>query len=152
MVRKPKDKTLLKNKVLTIFDWLKEIQVGKRSWSSFSEEDKESFNCFMVNKFLSMNRNYIELVNYVQFIPYDKEKYYTIYKEMIPTGYVYSPYIKSKEISKSKELIEKIALYFECSKKEAGEYLCFLKKENIEEILVCLGTDEKEHKKLLKEL
>ncbi len=152
MGRKPKNKTGEKPK-FTIFNWLKEIQTSKRAWSSFSDEDKESFNPFMVNKFLSMNRNYIDLVNLVQNIPYDaKEKYYNIYKELIPYGYSYSPYIKGSKEGYSKEIIEAIALFYKCSKKEAKEYIPLLGKEGVEQILVKVGTEEKIIKKLLKEI
>lgn len=152
MGRKPKEKTS-QVKSMGIFDWLKEIQTSKRHWSSFTDEDKESFNCYMINKFLSMNENYIELVNMVQNIPYtEKEKYYNIYREMIPKGFVFSRYIKSTKESYSKEILEAIALYFSCSKKEAEEYIPLLGKDNIQDIFVKVGMDEKIIKKLIKEI
>ena len=65
------------SKKMSIFDWLKEITYNKSPWNSFTEEDKESFNPYMISRFLSMSKDYIELVNYVQNIPYtEKEKYY----------------------------------------------------------------------------
>lgn len=66
-------------KKFTVFDWLNEITVNKREWSEFNDEDKKEFNPYLINRFLSMNENYIELVNFVQTIPYtEKEKYYNI--------------------------------------------------------------------------
>ena len=65
---------------MTLFDWLNQITYEKKPWSSFTEEEKESFNCYMVHRFLSMNPEYIEFVNLVQTFPYtDKEKIYNIY-------------------------------------------------------------------------
>ncbi len=48
-----------------IFDFLKQIICDKKPWSSFSDKDKELFNIYMINRFLSQNPNYIEVVNYV---------------------------------------------------------------------------------------
>ena len=47
---------------MTIFDWLNEISYNKRSWSSFNSEDRESFNPYMINRFISMKGNYIDFV------------------------------------------------------------------------------------------
>ena len=64
---------------MTLFDWLNQITYEKKPWNSFTEEEKESFNCYMVHRFLSMNPEYIEFVNLVQTFPYtDKEKTYNI--------------------------------------------------------------------------
>jgi hypothetical protein len=152
MGRKPKAISKDKPK-FTIFTWLKEIQTTKRPWSSFTDEEKEEFNPFMVNKFLSMNRDYIDLVNLVQNIPYtEKEKYYNIYRELIPYGYVYSSFIKGSKESISKEIVSAIALVYTCTKAEAKDYIPLLGKEGIQEILSKVGTEEKVIKKLLKEI
>ena len=58
----------------TIFDWSKEIMTNKRPWSSFTNEEKNIFNGFMINKILSQNPDYIEIVNYAQIIPHDKNR------------------------------------------------------------------------------
>ena len=70
---------------MKIFDWLNQITYDKQSWNSFTEEDKKSFEPYMIHRFLSMNPEYIEFVNLVQTFPYtDKEKIYNIYLYMIP--------------------------------------------------------------------
>jgi hypothetical protein len=152
MGRKPKDKLSIK-KALSLWDWVKEIQTSKRVWSSFTDEDRAAFNTFMINKVLSMNEDYIELVNMVQSIPYDqKEKYYNIYRELIPYGAVYSKYIKGSKESFSKEIIEAIAMVYSCSESETKEYIPLLNAESIEDILRRVGKDDKVIKKLLKEI
>lgn len=152
MGRKPKDKSS-EIKSFSIFDWLKEIQTSKRAWNSFTNSDKESFNPYLINKFLSMNRDYIELVNAVQYIPYsEKEKYYNIYREMIPKGYTFSRFIKSKKESYSKEILEAIKVIYQCSKSEAEEYIPLLGKEGVQDILIKVGMGEKIIKKLIKEI
>ena len=72
--------TMTQSKKFTIFDWLNEITYSKRNWSEFNEEEKNEFNSYLINRFLSMDKDYIELVNFIQTIPYtEKEKYYNIY-------------------------------------------------------------------------
>lgn len=151
MGRKPKDKSLDKPNKMKIFDWLKIIP-EKRSWSSFTEEDKKTFEPFMINRFLSMNRDYIEIINYLQFIPYsDKEKYYNVLSEFIPS-YRYTQYIKANKKTTNKDILEKISKYYECSLNESEQYIEFLGKDGVSEILVKLGIEDKEIKKLIKEL
>ena len=52
-----------------IFDWLKQINSLKQPASSFSEKDWELFNSYMIHRFMSMNKDYIDIVNYVQEMP-----------------------------------------------------------------------------------
>lgn len=151
MGRKPKDKSLDQPKKMKIFDWLKIIP-EKRPWNSFSEEDKKEFNPFMLCKFYSMDRDYIEIINYLQFIPYsDKEKYYNVLSEFIPY-YKYTQYIKASKKTTNKDVLEKISKFYECSLAESEQYIEFLGKDGVSEILVKLGIEDKEQKKLLKEL
>ena len=136
---------------MTLFDWLNEITVSKRHWSEFSEKDKDEFNPYMINRFLSMDKDYIELVNFVQNIPYtEKEKYYNIYKDLIPTRKVWLKYVKSKIKGPNIELVSIIAEHFQVSQKEAKEYIEILGKDNLKLILNLRGIDDKEIKKLLK--
>ena len=136
---------------MTIFDWLKEITYNKSKWESFTEEDKESFNCYMIHRFLSTNPEYIEFVNLVQTFPYtDKEKTYNIYLYMIPKNNMFFKYIKSSTKKKQESLLKHIANYFECSLGEAEEYIDILRESGVKSILTKLGVEEKEQKKLLK--
>jgi hypothetical protein len=138
---------------MTIFDWIKEITIKKTPWENFSEDQRESFNSYMINRYLSMNQDYIELVNYVQFIPLtDKEKYYKIYVEMIPKKNVYLKYIKSSNKKRPKEVAEYIAKYYECSLGEADYYIDIIKEHGVRDILWKMGIDQKEQDKLVKTL
>ena len=136
---------------MTIFDWLKEITYNKSKWESFTEEDKKSFEPYMIHRFLSMNPEYIEFVNLVQTFPYsDKEKTYNIYLYMIPKNNMFFKYIKSSKKKKQESLLKYIANYFECSFGEAEEYIDILRESGVKSILTKLGVEEKEQKKLLK--
>ena len=134
------------NKSFTIFDWLKEITYTKSPFSKFSNEEWESFNPYMISRFLSMSKDYIELVNYVQNIPYtEKEKYYKIYCELIPKKQFFQKYIKSTKKSPSKGIVEQISKYYECSLGEAEEYTYILGNKGIQEILSKLGYESKQN-------
>jgi hypothetical protein len=136
---------------MTIFDWLKEITSNKSKWESFTEEEKASFNPYMMHRLLSMNPEYIEFVNLVQTFPYsDKEKIYNIYLYMIPKKNMFHKYIKSSKKKKQESLLKHIANYFECSFGEAEEYIDILRETGVKSILTKLGVEEKEQKKLLK--
>jgi hypothetical protein len=140
----------LSNK-FTIFDWFQEVTYNKTSWDSFSNEQKKSFEPYMINRLLSMNKDYLELINYIQMIPIaDKEKYYKIYCGLLPKKKIWNKYIKSSSSSKNKELINYMTLYFECSNKEVSEYLDLLSKEQIKDILYGFGIDDKKIKEVLK--
>lgn len=150
MGRKPK---MSGNKVkkFTIFDWMKEIMGNKRPWGTFTTEEQNEFNGFLINKMLSMNPNFIQIVNYMQIIPYsNKEKLYRIYCDFIPKGYIYSPYIKGKNNNKSTDLLSIISRYYMCSNEQSSEYIDILGKDGVGEILDKMGIDEKEKTKLLK--
>jgi hypothetical protein len=136
---------------MQIFDWLKQITYEKQSWDSFTEEDKVSFNPYMIHRFLSMNPEYIEFVNLIQNIPYtEKEKIYKLYLYMIPKKNMFLKYIKSSRTKTREELLQHLASYYECSLREADEYYHMLHNDTIKGILKKKGIDDKEIKKLLK--
>lgn len=134
-----------------IFDWLKCINTTKPPVESFSNEDWEVWNSYMIHRFISMNPDYIEVVNYVQdFPPQEKQMIYSIYKEFIPKNNKWNKYIKSKVKQPNKDLVDHIKDYFQCSSKEAKEYINILVSPEINRILTNRGLDKKEIKPLLK--
>ena len=141
-----------KPKEFTIFDWVKCIIDTKPKWESFTSEQHKVFNSFMINRFLSMNVDYIEIINYVQGIPnLTNEKIYKIYSDLIPQSKrTYYPFIKAKSEKGNEELYKLISQYFICSLDEAKEYLELLDKNELENILLTQGIDEKQIKKLIK--
>jgi hypothetical protein len=136
---------------MSIFDWLKEITYNKSSWNSFTEEDRESFNPYMVHRFLSMNPDYVDFVNTVQIVPYtSKERVYNIYLYTIPKKDMFLKYIKSTKTKTKEELLNHLASYYECSLREADEYYHMYHSDTIKTILKQSGVNDKEIKKLLK--
>jgi hypothetical protein len=133
------------------FDVLNYVTFEKKSWNDLTQEEIDSINPYLLNRYLSMNPDYLELVNYTQIIPHtEKEKYYKIYSNLIPKKKQWLKYIKSSNKNESKELLEYLSKYFECSTREVKDYINILEKKQIEEILTSLGIDDKDIKKLLK--
>ena len=141
----------LKDKTKNIFDWLQHITLYKTPASEFTDNDWENFNSYMVHRFISMSPYYVEVADYAQgLMPNNKKEIYNFYKEMIPKRKVWLKYIKTKNKSYNKELINLIKEYFEVSETEASSYINILDKKGITSILRKMGVEEKESKKLLK--
>ena len=137
----------------TLFEWLNEITVTKTPPESFSEESWDTFNSYMVHRYLSMYIDYIDIVNYVQKInPTNKKQIYSIYREMIPKQKVWLKYVKSQTPKKNAELVEYVAEYFQCSLGEADHYIDIIREAGVRNILWEMGVEEKEQNKLVKSL
>tara|TARA_B100000795_G_scaffold232236_1_gene190434 strand:+ start:157 stop:570 length:414 start_codon:yes stop_codon:yes gene_type:complete len=134
-----------------IWDWLKQINSLKADPSSFSDKDWEQWNSYMIHRFMSMNPDYLDLVNEAQQImPQYKQEIYSIYREYIPKNNKWNKYIKSSIKSPNKELIIYLSKYWECSQTEAKQYVKLLESSDIVRILTSIGLEKKQIKPLLK--
>jgi hypothetical protein len=134
-----------------IWDWLKQINSTKADPNSFSDKEWELWNSYMVHRFLSMNPDFLDIVNFVQIInPQNKKEIYSVYREYIPKNNKWSKYIKSKVKQSNKDLVEHLSSYWECSSKETKEYLEFLDTDEIGRILMSIGLNNKEIKTIIK--
>lgn len=134
-----------------IFDWLQHITLYKTPSTEFADKDWENFNSYMVHRFISMSPYYVEVADYAQsLMPQNKKEIYNFYKEMIPKRKVWLQYIKTKNKEIKKELVEKIASYYEVGFSDARSYINVITDEEMPIILGEMGLDDKEIKKLLK--
>ena len=139
--------------IKNIWGWLNEITLYKTSPEEISQESWDNFNSYMVNRYLSMDINYIDIVNYVQKInPNNKKQIYSIYREMIPKKKVYLKYVKNENKKNYQELSEYIADYLECSLGEADEYIPILQEHGIRSILWSMGLEEDQTEKMIKKV
>jgi hypothetical protein len=137
---------------MQIFDWIKQVTYIKDPWSSFSEEDKVTFNPYMVHRFLSMHEPYIELANYLQqFWQLTHGQIYLIYCEYLPESKIFAKYIKSTKPKVNNELLSILSNYYKVSTREVKNYLQILKEDEVKVILSSRGIEEDEIKKLLKD-
>jgi hypothetical protein len=134
-----------------VSDWLKEINSTKSHPDTFTNQDWDIWNSYMVHRFLSMNPDYIELVNEVQALPpSNKKQIYSIYREYIPKNNKWSKYVKSSSKEFDKDLVLQLKKHFNVSAREIKDYLKILDKKEVQSILNKQGLEEKEIKKLLK--
>ena len=139
---------------MTIFDWINQILVHKKHWDDFTEDEQKKFSPFIINRWLSMDMDFIEVVNYFQKYSIgtlEPREVYKWYSDFLPKGKRFNKYIKSKKDKKyDPELITIMSEYFLCSKIESKENLSLISKEEVIQILEKYGTDPKKIKTLCK--
>ena len=136
---------------MTPFDFLKLVHNKKTKWEDFNEDEQKAYNTFIINKALSFNSNYLDIVNKIQqFTPTPKESFKYL-QSMTSDKFRYNKWIKGGKSAKfNPNLIETISAYLECSRKQAEEYLGILEKKEIKTMLKYIGIQESEIKKLMK--
>jgi hypothetical protein len=125
-------------------------------FDKLTDEDLKSWSNFMINRFLSMNPEWVELV--ATLLPLTQtlqpKEMYKLYISVIPKGKYYLKYIKGKGEEKYEEfLVDLIKKEFVCSEKEANDYIEVLYssregRENIKYICEKYGIDKKQITKL----
>jgi hypothetical protein len=116
-----------------IFDHIKNITTTKGPYLG-----DEGWNNWMINRYLSMDPEYCEVVNLVQKNTWQMkgEYLYNLYKDLIPQQYKFLKYIKASKKSDYKlDEVEAVQSYFEVSKKQAKEYIEMLSKNELESIV-----------------
>jgi hypothetical protein len=141
-----------------LFDHLNAITAEQdpNYFDKLSEEDLKSWSNFMINRFLSMKPEWVELI--ATLLPLTQtlqpKEMYKLYISIIPKGRQFLKYTKGKSEDKYEEfLIDLIKKEFQCSEKEALEYIEVLYstregRENIKYICEKYGTDKKQITKL----
>jgi len=139
---------------MTIFNWINEILVSKKHWNDFTEDEQKKFSPFIINRWLSMDKDFIEIVNYFQKYSIgtlEPREVYKWYCDMLPKGKRFNKYIKGKKDKKyNTELIDIMVRHFECSKSQVKDYLDLIAKDELIQILEKYGMNEKTIKRLLK--
>lgn len=119
-----------------LFDVLKDIKYGKTG-TLFDEENGEheaAFSNYMALRFLSMKKELCPLLNIVnQFQDsIDKKDMYKLLVELVPNTYEHDEFIKA--VVNKYENEKDVANYFECSLKEARDYIDIMGLEWAKEI------------------
>ena len=139
---------------MTIIDWINQLLVNKKHWDEFTEDEQKKFSPFIINRWLSMDKDFIEIVNVFQKYAIgtlEPREVYKWYCEVLPRGKRYNKYIKGKKSKKyDKELVDILVKYFECSKLHVNDYIELMSREEISNILMMYGKDEKTIKRLCK--
>ena len=122
------------------FEHVKNLHTKKRCWEDFNDEEKKSFNVFIINKTLSFNPDYLILVNIVQSYTglnqvLSQKEVFNLYYSLLPTKFKFYRWIKGDKLKKDKEKAEYLAMHFKVSIREAYDYLQILDKKTIKSII-----------------
>jgi hypothetical protein len=141
----------------TIFQHIANVTHIKPDPNTYTESDWKSYSPYMMNKWLSMYRGYVDVIDLIQ--PYyglDKKTHFKMLSSLLPKKKVFTKYIKGKKDAKyNPELISILCTYYEVSKDEIKSYLQLFFQDKVRildliSILKKYGRTDKEIKKLIK--
>ena len=112
---------------MTPFDFLKKVHDKKLKWEDLTEDQQKIYNTFIINKALSFNSNYLDIVNRIQhYTPTPKESFKYL-QSMTSDKFRYNKWIKGQKTkSYNPQLLALLSGYFECSSKQAEDFLSIL--------------------------
>ena len=139
-------------KTKTLFDHIKQITNVQNTlyWDSLSESDKKTWSNYMVNRFLSMKSDWIQVVNEVQkYWEMSPKNLYQFYIDILQRGRTFLRYLKPKKKYKDESwAMEHLVDYFQCSTREVEDHLELLTKEQVTTIIMKYGVEDKQLKKI----
>ena len=82
----------------SLFDHVRQVTSVQNPnyWDEISEEDKKSWSNYMVNRFLSMKMDWIEVVNEFQKYNLKPKELYKLYINVLPKGKQWLRYVKGE--------------------------------------------------------
>jgi hypothetical protein len=141
-----------------LFDHLNAItsEQDLNYFDKLSEEDLKSWSNFMVNRFLSMKPEWVELI--ATLLPLSQtlspKEMYKLYINVIPKGKYFLKYVKGKSEDKYEQfIIDLLKKEYDCSENQAIEYLEVLYssregREYLKYVSEKYGIDKKQITKL----
>ena len=143
-------------KAKSLFDHVNAVtnQQNPNYWDEISDEDKKSWSNYMVNRFLSMKMDWIDIVNEVQKYQMEPEKLYKVYTNIFPKGKQWLKYIKGdKKMKHPKWVYEIVAKHLQISMREASDAVEMYEisaggQAELADILGKYGIEQKEIRKL----
>ena len=153
-VKSGKRSSVLKRK--SLFDHINQITAVQNPnyWEEISDEDKKSWSNYMTHRFLSMKKEWIELVNELQKFNLQPKDLYKLYTNILPKNKVWLKYIKRrKQMEYPQWVLEIVSRDYQISLLEAKSYVdTYMMSEGgkieLREILLKYGADSVEVEKL----
>jgi len=147
-------KSLVKKK--SLFDHIGQITAVQNPnyWEDISDEDKKTWSNYMVNRFLSMKPDWIDLVNEIQKYPLEPKQLYKFYTSILPKRKEWLRYIKGdKKMKYPKWVYEIVTKHLQCSMREASDAVDMYEisaggQSELADMLFKYGIEEKEVRKL----
>ena len=146
----------------TLFDHVNAIYTDQSVdyYDNLSVEDRKSFGIFMVNRFISMGMDFVEIVNEIQkhWGIVKERDVYLFYSQILPRGKQWNKYIKAKGAKERKYedwVLKLLALHYSVSQTEARMYFeTFMKdsegQEALKEIFEAYGVEPRKIKKVVR--
>ena len=136
---------------MTPFDFLKKVHDKKLKWEDLTEDQQKVYNTFIINKALSFNSNYLDIVNRIQHHTPSPKESFKYLQSMTSDRFKYNKWIKGQKTkSHNPNLIAIVSTHLECSTKQAEDYLNILEKKEVKMMLKQIGVQENDIKKLMK--
>ena len=143
-------------KTKSLFDHITHItqRQTKNYFEDINDADRKTWSNYMVNRFLSMNSNWTDLVNEIQKYKLKPKDLYRLYIEILPKSKQWLRYTKGKKVMKHPQwVVDIVTKFLEVSPKEAKDYLEIYYsseqgKADLKSILQKFGIEPKEIKKL----
>lgn len=141
-----------------LFDHLNAITAEQdpNYFDKLSEEDLKSWSNFMINRFLSMKPEWVELI--ASLLPLtqtlEPKEMYKLYISVLPKGKQYLKYTKGKSEDKYEQfIVDLLKKEYDCSENQAIEYLEVLYssregREYLKYVCEKYGVDKKQITKL----
>lgn len=126
-----------------LFDHISQVTSNKKKgyWESLSETERKTFSPYMVYRFLSMNIDYIELINELQMHSLEPKQVYDVLMDVLPKKKVWNKYIKGS--TQDNNSLSILAEYYELGIKDIKYNFKMISEEDqkslIEEIKKSYG-------------
>lgn len=138
---------------LSLFDHVKHIRgvQDPKYYDNLSEENRKSFNHFMLLRALAMDDEIVGemafLYRYFNLIP--SPQFYQLLVALVPKGNRWVPWIKTKVVKHSPDLLNLVAKTYNVSRRQANEYVNVLVAteeglEKLVELCQAMGLNESE--------
>lgn len=144
----------------SLFDHVKHIRQVQdpEYYNNLSEEDRKSFNHFMILRALAMDDAVVEDMAqlYQIFDKIPSPQFYQLLIALVPKSNRFYPWVKSRAMKHNKELLDYVAKRFRVSKYQANDYVNILLRSESgqgELVSICqsFGLTDKEIESLFEE-
>ena len=108
----------------SLFDHIREVTAVQKVdyFDTLSVDDKKSWSNYMVNRFISMKMEWVELVNELQKYKLEPKELYKLYINILPKGKQWLKYTKGRnDMNYPNWLVNIVSNDMEVSKQEAKE-------------------------------
>jgi hypothetical protein len=130
--------------------WIDKFTTQKKDWEEISYEEQKTYNQFIINLFLSMIPEYIEIINQVQLTQVSDKHHYNFFKQILPKRKPWFKWVKGKKKTYSNKVIDIISDYYQVGRKDILDSLEIMDEKLIKNVLSKAGIQDKEITKLLK--